>query len=50
MAPNASKFNSYWEIVDTFLSEFFHFGQTFVLNTTNLKFETIYFHVKLLLA
>ena len=51
MAANASKFNGCREIVDTFLClSFFNFGQTFVLNTTNLKFECIYFHVKLLLA
>ena len=30
------------------MSKFFNFGQIFVLNTTNLKFESIYFHVKLI--
>ena len=41
MAANASKFNGYREIVDTFLClSFFNFGQTFALNTTNLKFES----------
>lgn len=41
MAANASDFNSDREIVDIV------FVQTFVLNKTNLKFESIYFNVKL---
>ena len=44
MTSNSSKFNSYWKILD--IAFVFNFVQTFLPNTKNLKFESMYFNLK----